>query len=224
MQTSYARREALLGSIFPFAALALLNGFYKQPLYLAGPAWYWLADVVQFVLVPALCAWFLLRPAGIDARALGLGPDRHATRVSLQSVLFVAVCLVLVSWPVLRVCHAVAAKYADDLPSVLPVAWGPRLLVATYMAATAAIAEELVFRALPWLYLREVLSARWRTPVYLLTTTVVFALIHSEQGPGGMVGAAWFGLLAAVFYRKLGSLWPPVLAHFALDMIFLGPW
>jgi membrane protease YdiL (CAAX protease family) len=224
MQTSYGRRQALLGAIFPFAALALLNGFYKLPLHRVGPAWYWLADVLQFVAVPLLCAWFVLRPAGIDWRALGLQPERHAKRVSRGTLLFTAAFILLITWPMARVAFAFGWQYADELPQVLPAAWWPRVLVAAYMAVSAALVEEVAFRALPWLYVREVVAPRWRRAVYLVGSTLFFALIHVEQGPAGVISAGWFGWMAAVFYLRLGSLWPAVLAHFALDFLIFGPW
>ena len=224
MPTTLARREALLAAMFPFAALALLNGFYKLPLHRVGPAWYWLADALQFVLVPMACAWWVLRPAGIDARALGLRVDRHGKGQDWGALLFVAAVVLALTWPVVRMAHVHGWQYADELPAVLPMAWGPRLLVAGYMSVTAALVEEVVFRALPWLYLREVVAARWRAPVYLVGSTLLFAMIHAEQGPAGLVSSGWFGLVAAAYYLRMRSLWPPVLAHFALDMLIFGPW
>ena len=224
MATTIARRQALLTAIFPVAALSLLNGFYKLPLHRIGPAWYWLADAFQFVLVPILCAWFVLRPAGIDGRALGLQRERYALHASWGAALFAAFAVVLVTWPVCRIASGYGWQYADELPQVLPAAWAPRLLVAFYMAVTAALVEEVAFRALPWLYVREVLAPRWRKPVYLVGSTFLFAMIHAEQGPAGVLAAGWFGWLAAVIYLRYGTLWPALLAHFTLDFLIFGPW
>src|SRR6185436_12249447 len=124
-------------------------------------------------------------------------PDRLAARVSWGGLVFTAALLVLMTWPVMRVTSAYGWQYADELPQVLPAAWGPRLLVAMYMAASAALVEEVVFRALPWLYVREVVAPRWRTTVYLVASTALFAMIHAEQGPAGIIAAAWFGAVAA---------------------------
>jgi len=223
MQTIHGRRQALLGAIFPVAALSLLNGFYKAPLHRAGPAWYWLADALQFVAVPLLCAWLLLRPAGIDARALGLRPERHAVRLSPGSLLFTSAFLALITWPAVRLA-AYGWEYGDVMPQVLPTAWWPRLLVAVYMAVTAALVEEVAFRALPWLYVQEVVAPRWRKLVFLVGSTFLFAMIHAEQGPAGVLASGWFGWMAAAFYVRFRSLWPCVLAHFAVDLLAFGPW
>ncbi|MCG2594028.1 CPBP family intramembrane metalloprotease [Ramlibacter sp. XY19] len=228
MAPTLARRQALLAAIFPFAALALLNGFYKLPLHRVGPAWYWAADALQFVLVPVICVWWLLRPAGVDAQALGLGlglrRGRHGRQEDWASLLFVAVVIFAITWPIVFMARRFGWEYADVLPDILPTAWGARLLVAVYMAVTAALVEEVAFRALPWLYVREVLAERWRAPVYLVGSTFLFALIHAEQGPAGMISSGWFGFVAAAYYLRLRSLWPPVLAHFAVDLWAFGPW
>lgn len=221
MQGLLGKREALLAAMLPAAALSLLNGFYKGPLFAAGPAWYWLADVAQFVIVPLACWWFLLRPAGIEARALGLQAAPSRRRVDRGTLLFFSFLIVAVTWPIMFFFSRIGWHYADVLPPIMPAGWPARALLVVYMAASAALVEEVVFRALPWLYLCEAMGERWRVPLYLLASTTVFALCHAEQGPAGVAAAAWFGLVAAGGYLRLGSLWPPVLAHFVVDLLFL---
>jgi membrane protease YdiL (CAAX protease family) len=102
--------------------------------------------------------------------------------------------------------------------------FAPHLLVAVYMSATAAVVEEVAYRALPWLYFREAMAPRWRRTVYVVVTSVVFAAVHSEQGPAGVLATFWFGVVAARMYTKFGSLWTVILGHFLFDMVVFGPW
>ncbi len=222
-------RQLLLAAMTPHIAMALLNGFYKPTLHAMGPTWYWLADAAQFVLVPLACAVFLLRPAGIQLADVGLriSRGRHAfTWDDPVAMVFVAGLLLAMTWPIGKLIWHFGWAYADPLLTahVLPMAFGPRLLAAVYAAATAALVEELMFRALPWLYLRRRWPGQSHRAAYVIGSAVVFGLAHAEQGIAGILATTWFGLVAARTYLKHGTLWPCVLGHFAYDLIAFGPW
>jgi len=215
------RRQALLAAMFPVVALSALNHFYKLPLYRLHPAWYRLGDAMQFVAAPLLAAWCLLRPAGIGLQDVGLGRDRAA-----GATLFTALLLVAGTWPVHVVANLYLSPYVDlEVALVQSAAAGHgagRWLVLLYMAATAALVEEVFFRALPWLYVQD-LALGYRRAVYVAATSLAFALVHSEQGPGGILAAGWFGFIAASLYGKSRKLWPLVLGHFLFDLVALAP-
>jgi hypothetical protein len=227
MHQDLRARQMMLFALLPFVSLSLLNGFYK-PALAVYPLWYWFADAVHFVGVPAACYFLLLRPAGIGGAELGLRitPDRMAPHRS-GAWIFGAVLLVAAYWPVEAFIRALTWHYAmpSELFQMLPTASGGRLLVAIYLSASAALMEEVVFRALPWLYLGRVVVRGPRVRIaYVLVTATVFALCHSEQGLGGMLSCLWFGWLTARLYLKHGNLWPCVLGHFAVDLLIFGPW
>ena len=224
MKKELTTREVLLAAMFPHLSLALLNHFYKAPLYRAGAAWYWAADVLQFVLVPALAWFFLLRPAGIGPAQWGLAlkPDRFAMRHSVGDGIFAALLIMAATWPAFRFTSVYLWQYADNYIAQQAIPPGYRVLVAIYMSVGAAFVEEVVFRALPWLYFAQLAPARWRRGTYILVSSLLFAAVHSEQGPGGVLAAFWFGLVAARMYSKRQNLWPLVLAHFLIDLIIFG--
>jgi len=229
MQLRLERREALLVAVFPLVALGLLNHFYMAPLAALGPAWLWAADVVQFILVPLACWQFVLRPAAIALPELGmpLRQDRWTAGLPMDTTVWMALLLLAWTWPVHVFSMRLGWPYVDGhvLYAVMPThAFTPHLLVTVYLSATAALIEETVYRALPWLYFRETMGPRWRRTAYVVVTSLVFAACHSEQGPAGVVATFWFGVVAARIYTKLGSLWPVVLGHFLFDMIAFGPW
>jgi membrane protease YdiL (CAAX protease family) len=220
------RQEALLAAFFSVTVLALLNHFYTALLYRLHPAWFWASDVLQFVALPAV-GCLILRQAGIGLVDCGLGRDRYrADSGSWGFVVFMALALMAVTWPVFRITHHYLWQYTEpfSIQQVLPTSPGPKLLVALYMSATAALVEEVAYRALPWLYLSAVLPQRWRRSAYVVGTTLVFALVHSEQGPGGVIAAGWFGFVAAWMYSRQRMLWPLVAGHFLIDLLVFGPW
>ncbi|MGZ8218369.1 CPBP family intramembrane glutamic endopeptidase [Methylomagnum sp.] len=51
----------------------------------------------------------------------------------------------------------------------------------------------------------------------------LFAACHSEQGLHGVIAAWVYGLVAALLYVRLRSLWPLVFGHFVIDMIEFWP-
>lgn len=81
-----------------------------------------------------------------------------------------------------------------------------------HMAVVSALAEEILFRG----------AIQPAAGVFL--TSVFFALLH--LGPGGMVNAwTWWtglaGLLLGYVYDQTGSLYPTMLAHFAVNFYSL---
>lgn len=222
------RRQAVLVAVFPFIALSLLNHFYTARLFSGGAALFWVADGVHFLMVPLLAWRFVLRPAGISAADCGL--TRPATArgngMAMGTTIFLALALVAWTWPVSRVLgllfrdQCCTFTYQQAIPQAPEAAW----LACVYMAATAAVAEELAYRALPWVYAQAVVPKPGRRGVYVLATSTVFALAHSEQGVGGILGALWFGVVAARMYSHYRSLWPLVLGHFLFNLIVYAPW
>ncbi len=228
MRFQLDRQQAVLVAIFPVLAMALLNHFYTAWLFTVNANLFWVADGVHFVLAPLLVWFLVLRPAGIGAAQCGLSRpiDARAGGMELGTMVFLALALVAWTWPVGRVLglvfweHCCTFQYQQTIPRTPAAAW----LVCVYMAATAALGEELIYRALPWLYAQAVVPERWRRTVYVLATSTVFALAHSEQGIGGILSTFWFGVVAARMYSRYRSLWPLVLGHFLYNMIVYAPW
>jgi membrane protease YdiL (CAAX protease family) len=79
------------------------------------------------------------------------------------------------------------------------------------IALAPGIAEELVYRGL----LQRGLLQRWSPAAAILTSTLLFALVHGE--PAAMVFIVpiglWFGLVA----WRTGSIWPTILMHAGIN-------
>jgi len=79
------------------------------------------------------------------------------------------------------------------------------------LAASEALAEEIVFRGLPALWLRA--------QAYPLASAAAFAAIHWESGTREVVAAFLLGVGLAALYLRVRNLWPFVAGHAVTDML-----
>jgi len=211
-----------LAAVVPIALPGLLNGSYQPSLLAAGAGWYWLADLAHFVLVPALLVAWLRRHGRWRPAELGLAwPDPRwgvgeLAGLALASTLVFALCYEVGREALVALLPAAPPAPSPDVP--LPVAGTARALTVAYLALSAALVEEVTYRALPWCWARRALAPRWRVPVYVLSSSVVFGLIHEEQGLAAIIATATLGAAACQLYLRMGSLWPLVAAHLAVDL------
>jgi uncharacterized protein len=90
-------------------------------------------------------------------------------------------------------------------------------LLAVYLTASwvlAAFCEEVAFRGYLLTRLTDVLGpGRLRVVVAVLGSSVLFGLLHTEQGIVGVTAAALAGAVFSVLRYRCRTLWAPVLAH-----------
>lgn len=106
-------------------------------------------------------------------------------------------------------------------------------LLAAYLAASwllAAVCEEAAFRGYLLTRLTDVLGrGRLRVAVAVLGSSVLFGMLHTEQGPVGVVVATLGGVVFSVLRYRCRTVWAPVLAHGFDDTLgftwffFFGP-
>ncbi len=100
--------------------------------------------------------------------------------------------------------------------SILPRSreeWGPVLLA----LFPAVLVEELLFRSL----LLGGLAAAWPAPALIVGTALLFGWMHSPQGRLGMIMTTAVSLLLATLFLWRGSLLPPLVAHYAVNLLQL---
>lgn len=202
--------------MLPTAALLALNGLYLGPAFGASAPLFWFLDLAQFVLVPLASVWALWRFAGVRPRDYGLGPLAGAQPPSFALVLYLLVIAAFAygygfakllalfvpwEWP------ATAFVYTQAFPHH---AAGSLALLA-YLSVSEALAEEIVFRGLPALWLRA--------HAYPLVSAAAFAAIHWESGTREVVAAFLLGVGLAALYLRLRNLWPFVAGHAVTDML-----
>jgi membrane protease YdiL (CAAX protease family) len=145
-----------------------------------------------------------LRPGLLDS-AIGVG--LAAAAIALFNVVF-----------------TIAAQFAPGLDAATdqPDFVAPGFAIATVLAASAlnGFFEELFLCG----YVITALKER-RGLWFAVNVSVAIRLTyHLYQGAAGVVGIVPLGLLFGYFYARTGRLWPLVLAHAAIDALFLLPY
>jgi len=202
--------------VLPFFLLGFTNGWYGPELMRLGRGWFWLVDFVQFVVIPGTALLLLWKFWGIGPGKLGFHLD-VPTKNPRELVWFAIVATVLfwISYDILGSFFASFASatngevlFAPALPKEQPL----RFLVVLYATTTAALVEEAIFRAIPWMYCKAKLKSPGRP--YMWMSSIAFAAIHWEQGFGYTMGAFFLGMIAAAIYVEIENVWPLVCAHF----------
>lgn len=213
--------SAVLLSIFLLLAPGLLNGLYKEALNILRPLVFWVADILQFVIMPIVVLAALWRYGQISPKEYGLGSRFGGMAHEKLFILTCAIALVLylayvsLSWIGWQLWWSPVASFTYH--DVIPEALALRVLVVIYFSLTAAFVEEIAFRGLPWLYI----SRRFRSPSvwwYAIVSSFFFGLIHYENGLHEVMATFAFGLVACHVYVKLRNLWPLVGAHLITDL------
>ena len=78
------------------------------------------------------------------------------------------------------------------------------------LVIVAPFSEELAFRGA----LVERWTVKWRIPVAVTVSSIVFGLGHAD-----VIGSGLFGVVMAILYLQSGSLWPAITAHAANNAI-----
>ncbi len=169
-----------------------------------------------------LVMWGLLRAAGEGWRDLGLRrPDSWPRTLALAAACAVALQAAdtFVITPALRAAGlplpdlSLFAAMEGNLPMLL--------LFLTVSWTTAGFGEEAIWRGFVMGRAARLFGGSRRGwAAALLSTSVVFGLLHAYQGPTGMVLTGVAGLVFGLLYLGSGrNLWLPILAHALTDTI-----
>ncbi|HEX6317250.1 MAG TPA: CPBP family intramembrane glutamic endopeptidase [Burkholderiales bacterium] len=202
--------------MLPTAALLALNGLYLGAAFRASVPLFWFLDLAHFVLVPIASVWALWRFAGVRPPDYGLGPlagrQPGAAALAVYALVvaafaygygFARILALFVPWE----WPATGFLYSQAFPQ--HAAGGLALLA--YLSLTEALAEEIVFRGLPALWLRA--------HVYPLASAAAFAAIHWESGTREVVATFLLGVVLAALYLRVRNLWPFVTGHAVTDIL-----
>jgi uncharacterized protein len=78
----------------------------------------------------------------------------------------------------------------------------------------AAALEELLFRWLPLAGLAQVIPPQW----LLWPLALFFGLLHWPQGSWGVAGTTIAAIYLALLFLLTGSIWPPLVAHYLMNL------
>jgi membrane protease YdiL (CAAX protease family) len=189
-------------------ALLALNGLYLASALRSSIALFWMLDLLQFVLVPALGFWMLWR-AGVRPSDYGLARIGGVMPYLLVTAVF-----------------SIGYGTASALSPYVSLAWGsggslytraipldPGLALVTllYICLSAAFVEEIVFRGLMFLALPRRL--------FVAASALAFSLIHWENGSWETAASLVLGLALALLYVRIRNLWPFIFGHALTDML-----
>jgi hypothetical protein len=87
---------------------------------------------------------------------------------------------------------------------------------------TAAFLEEFMFRGYLMNRIIDLQGKETKIAwtIALVGSAVIFGLVHSQQGPGGMLKVGLIGVVFGLSYMAVGrNLWPLILAHGLIDTL-----
>ena len=177
------------------------------------------AAVVADLFVPTLVLLgmasisLLLRRRGLGS--LGLHRPPHGWLLAAQMLAFAIAWTLLSLALIIPVANHVTGQRQDmsdfaDLEGDLGLL--AVLLVASW--TLAAFGEELAFRGYLLTRLTDTMgTSRAAGVVAVLTSSLLFGLLHTQQGVVGVVLTTLDGVVFALLRFRLGTVWAPVLAH-----------
>lgn len=206
----------------------LLNGFYN-PALASHPARFWQVEFLGFAALP-LAVYIYGRARGLFANAdIGL-----STRVLSWNnpVLFAACVIVLpivmlkldglfLDWAVRLLPPNASPEfdYRQMIPPPGPRTGLLRLLAVLYMALSAGLVEELLFRGL----FRRMLPAGVAGAIaFVVLSPPMFALVHWEGGPTKLLYCYLWGISTCLMYLGTRNLWPLIVGHMLVDIHWLS--
>jgi membrane protease YdiL (CAAX protease family) len=207
--------------IAPFFLVGLLNGFYIDALS-AIPWLYWTVDIVSWVALPLFILYYMKCQYGLGLRDYGIelfsDPRRNRETLtwSLMATLLLAIYYFGLAWLTRLFFPEVSGSggYAGMVPT-----GAMRLSVVIYLAATAAIFEEIFFRGM----LRRIIFANFAesvaTLLYVLGSSILFGLVHWENGTAEVLTTMVTGMVSCFLYLRMNNLVPLIVAHFLIDLV-----
>lgn len=204
-------------------ALGLANGLYLAYLYNLNPIAFWVADVTQFVVLPAIVLCLLYKAYGIIPKDYGLAGSNkiYPAWEMVGAGIFSALLLLTIPsffW-YLGISIFGTGDHKFLFESVVPEGI-LHLPVVLYLSLTAGFVEEVFYRGLLWTAFLKIGPVKFRKSLYVILGSFVFAALHWEQGVAGTISAFVFGVLAAILYLQLRNLWPMIAAHTLVDIYY----
>ncbi|MBL8018687.1 MAG: CPBP family intramembrane metalloprotease [Leptospirales bacterium] len=198
-----------------FTLPLLLNGFYN-PVLASMPALFWTIEILTWAVLPMWLCRNLVRTRSIDLSVIFAfqNPRRILGLAATMTFVLFSICR-SADWLSEQLlpdylCHRLFSWYYTD---TMPEGGFSRLLVACYYSISAGLWEELFFRAIPY-------SLFPRRGMYILCTSLLFALMHFEQNLKGLITVFLFAVAASLFYARFRLIIPLIFAHFSVDFLF----
>ena len=209
--------------VLPFFLLGFCNSFYLPYLYELNVAYYWVADVTQFVFVPGISLFLLFRGSSLSFSECGF---KWPKKRSMWLLLFFnTLLLILIYGPMLNYLKTLALgllPYSRQLftfHAVVPDELPWRVVVVFYFAVTAGLVEETFYRGLLFAYWKNCITPLRLFLSYSLSSALLFSAIHWEYGLHFVFATFSIGILVAAMYYYSRNIWPFVISHALVDVV-----
>ena len=215
--------NALILGISVLFLIGLTNGFYLEWLRETSVPLLWAQDVIHFVVIPVVFSVYISKRYSINPPDYGLiaASPSYPLYELIGASVFTAFIIGLILFPIDYFLYYVFLAFDLVQPgmsyaSIVPTG-ALKLPVVFYLALTAGLVEEVVYRGIPHKLIFESNRIVSKKVVYVFVTSVAFSAIHWDKGLHLLVSTFIFGLLAAWLYLIFRNLWPLVGGHFLYD-------
>jgi len=219
MHLSRKQNVLLVFALAPVVLNLLINGFYVAALARSSLPIFWLADFIQWIVLPITLLILLYKKASILPKHYGLDTSALRWQSPILGTLGVFIsCYLSFSW-VSYLSWQWLGQPSElfRLTSVFPSGlWGTITWI--YSAVTAGIIESIFFISLPWLLYHNVRNTPSKM-AFTILVSLVFAAAHWEQGTPAITASFAFNLIACFWFFQLGTLWPVAAGHILVDLV-----
>lgn len=217
----------LLGLLLTGVASFEANGLYR-PALVQWPHLFWTLELFTWVLLPSLVVGSALRLNLVTLPELGFDTLIAGRRQPLIfaaflvgtpiSLVFIYTAAILVAQRLFPDSSAVIPfSYGEIVPSSTPKQW--RIVAWFYLATTGGVVEEVYYRSMMF----HLFPAGWAgAAAYVSCSMLLFASGHWEAGPARVFSTACFGAVTAVLFRSTQNIWPLILGHVLVDLVWIG--
>lgn len=175
--------------------------------------------IPTLVILALMVVSLIVRRQGLPA--LGLHAVPHGWLLAAKMLAFAA-GWTLVNVGLLKPIENRITGTTQDMSQFMPLEGNLTMLLALLALSwtLAAVGEELAFRGFVQTRLTEVVGAAGaRLGIAVALSSVLFGLLHTEQGSVGVLVSSVNGLFYCVLRYHYRTLWAPILAHGFIDTI-----
>lgn len=219
------RTILILSLSAPVLLSGLVSGFFLNEIE-GDPQSYLLYEAINSVLLPLGCLIALHKIAGLSTRNYGLnGLHGFAEAMRNLPTLLLTILAFFSLVPAQIFAEAIfppaldAFSYKNVIPDGIP-----RNVWLVYLAASAAVVEEIFYRGI----LKEAIIDKSAAPdhrwAYVFGSALLFGLNHWTQGTAQVVSSTYIGVVAALIYLRVNNIWYLILAHFAFNFWVASAW
>lgn len=202
----------ILAAFLPILALGGLGTWLGTDTFLGG------AIVTLGYAFSILVATFVLKSRGSSWRDIGLARPQSWPRTVLLGIGALAALFTMTILLQVLVLNLPGVKVPPiDQSRFNPLEGNLAVFLVLVVLAwtTIAFGEEMFYRAFMITEFGDVFpKSRLGTALVLLTSSTIFGLAHSVEGPLGIAQTFFMGLILGLFYLRTGrNLWVTIIAH-----------